>query len=89
MFEFLFVISEKPRIAGGKEEFVFVTTKNENAVLRCAAKGFPPPITIWYFNGQLVQDGAENRFIGYDGRLILTKVKKISPLFGCISHYCR
>ena len=65
---------EKPTIVGGKEELIYVQQQFENVIMRCPSLGAPKPLIFWHFNGEMVQDGSQDRFIGFDGRLILTKV---------------
>ncbi|XP_066923704.1 leucine-rich repeat-containing protein 4B-like [Clytia hemisphaerica] len=67
-------VGVQPSIIGNKEEIVDVQKENENVVLICPNEGFPKPLVFWHYAGKLIQDGSEDRFIGFDGRLILTKM---------------
>ena len=69
-----FLFLEKPTIIGGKEELIYVQQQCENVIMKCQSVGAPKPLIFWHFNGEMVQDGSHDRFIGFDGRLILTKV---------------
>jgi len=53
---------------------LYAEEEMDNIVLTCPSTGSPKPLILWHYNGKIVQDGLKNRFIGFDGRLILTKV---------------
>lgn len=45
-----------------------------SVTVTCKTKGVPTPHHRWYKNGNAVVNNINNKFITYDGTLIITKV---------------
>jgi len=77
-------IGETPQV-NKIEESIIVKSSDQIIEIKCNATGIPPPFHRWYQNGRLVVDGKRNMYIGYDGKLLITKFdESYSGIYKCV-----